>query len=229
MTGKRKDLIFMICSNCGNTTDNGVSFCPYCGKKIEDMIDLEKKSAAVNDVFASQETVHNDSPAAPVPAFGNETRQNVPPVPSAPAFGDETRQNVPPVPPVPPAPAFGDETRQNVPPVSPAPAFTEETRQNVPPVMPPPAFSREPGSAPIPPVTPVPAFNGAPRPNVPPTAPVKSPNVPPMPAQPVRTAPKKKKEFFGVGAFALCLVIIGLLSASTGIFAYLYFSLLGVL
>ena len=46
----------MICRNCGNTTDDGILFCPYCGKKIEEIIDLEKKTAAVNDVFASSET-----------------------------------------------------------------------------------------------------------------------------------------------------------------------------
>jgi len=37
------------------------------------------------------------------------------------------------------------------------------------------------------------------------------------------------KEFFGKGAFAFCLVVIGLLAASTGIFAGLYFSLLGLI
>ena len=36
-------------------------------------------------------------------------------------------------------------------------------------------------------------------------------------------------EFFGKGAFMFCLLIIGLLSVSTGIFAGLYFSLLGSL
>lgn len=38
--------------------------------------------------------------------------------------------------------------------------------------------------------------------------------------------PEKPKTFFGTGALIFCLVIIGLLSISTGMFAGLYFSLL---
>lgn len=38
--------------------------------------------------------------------------------------------------------------------------------------------------------------------------------------------PEKPKTFFGTGALVFCLVIIGLLSISTGMFAGLYFSLL---
>lgn len=38
--------------------------------------------------------------------------------------------------------------------------------------------------------------------------------------------PQAEKVFFGKGALAFCLVIIGLLAISTGVFAGLYFSLL---
>ena len=41
----------------------------------------------------------------------------------------------------------------------------------------------------------------------------------------ITTAPEKTKTDFGKGALAFCLVIIGLLAISTGIFAGLYFSL----
>lgn len=41
------------------------------------------------------------------------------------------------------------------------------------------------------------------------------------------TSLKPEKEFFGRGAFILCLVVIALLAGSTGAFAYLYFALLG--
>lgn len=46
-----------------------------------------------------------------------------------------------------------------------------------------------------------------------------------------RPAPRKraKKEFFGTGAFVLCLMLILLLSASTGVFAYLYFAAIGAI
>jgi hypothetical protein len=181
----------MICINCGNTVDNGVLFCPFCGKKIEDMVDLEKKSVAVNDVFEG--SAPSDAPFVP-------TAPPTPPVPPVPAFSEA------PKPPVPPVPAFSEAPK---PPVPPVPAFSEAPK---PPVSPVPAFSE----APKPPVNPVPTYNPAPKPQ-------------PQPVQPVRTAPKKKKEFFGAGAFALCLAVIGILAASTGIFAYLYFSLLGVL
>ena len=42
----------------------------------------------------------------------------------------------------------------------------------------------------------------------------------------ITAAPEKTKTDFGKGALAFCLVIIGLLAISTGIFAGLYFSLL---
>lgn len=58
------------------------------------------------------------------------------------------------------------------------------------------------------------------------------PPPPPMPGEVNRKPPKPKKEekpktFFGKGAFALCLVIIGILSCSTTVFATLFFTLLG--
>ncbi len=50
-------------------------------------------------------------------------------------------------------------------------------------------------------------------------------NQPPvMPYVPEK--PQAEKVFFGKGALAFCLVIIGLLAISTGVFAGLYFSLL---
>ena len=45
----------------------------------------------------------------------------------------------------------------------------------------------------------------------------------------VNSEPPKDKEYFGKGALALCLVVIGLLAASTGVFAGLYFSLVGMI
>lgn len=47
---------------------------------------------------------------------------------------------------------------------------------------------------------------------------------PPPPVVPEIKAPKepKPKTFFGVGALVICLVTIGLLSISTGVFAALY-------
>ena len=132
----------MICRNCGNEAEDNVLFCPFCGKKIDEMKDSEKKSAAVSDVFG-------DSPV-------------------------QTETTVP-------------------------------------------AF--EPKS----PVTPVPTFE--PKPQAIPL--VQPAQIPPVQKQTEGTAPKKEKEFFGVGAFVLCLVVIGILAASTGVFASLYFSLLG--
>ena len=38
---------------------------------------------------------------------------------------------------------------------------------------------------------------------------------------------QEEKYFFGVGAFVLCAVMIGLLSVSTGVFAALYFNAIG--
>ncbi len=47
----------------------------------------------------------------------------------------------------------------------------------------------------------------------------------PEPAIPVVPEPvKKEKTYFGTGALVFCLVVIGLLAISTGIFAGLYFS-----
>lgn len=46
---------------------------------------------------------------------------------------------------------------------------------------------------------------------------------------PQPAAPVKEKEYFGKGALALCLIVIGLLAASTGVFACLYFSLVGMI
>ncbi len=39
--------------------------------------------------------------------------------------------------------------------------------------------------------------------------------------------PEQDKDFFGRGAFIFCLLLIMLLAASTGMFAYLYFSAIG--
>ena len=39
----------------------------------------------------------------------------------------------------------------------------------------------------------------------------------------------KEKEFFGKGAFILCLVVIAILAAAAGMFAYMYFSLIGMI
>lgn len=56
--------------------------------------------------------------------------------------------------------------------------------------------------------------------------------VPPPPPMPVgnnvmRSKEEKPKTFFGKGALAVCLVIIGILSCSTTVFATLFFTLLG--
>ena len=55
------------------------------------------------------------------------------------------------------------------------------------------------------------------------------PPPPPMPGAQNRKPPKeeKPKTFFGKGALAICLIIIGLLSCSTTVFATLFFTLLG--
>ena len=39
----------------------------------------------------------------------------------------------------------------------------------------------------------------------------------------------REKEYFGGGALALCLVVIGILAVSTGVFASLYFSAIGAI
>lgn len=56
-----------------------------------------------------------------------------------------------------------------------------------------------------------------------PQAPAYSAEQPVMPFVPEKTEPEKV--YFGKGALAFCLVIIGLLAISTGVFAGLYFSL----
>ncbi len=48
-----------------------------------------------------------------------------------------------------------------------------------------------------------------------------------FPERPV-PAPKEK-EFFGVGAFVACIAVIAVLAISTGVFAYLYFSQIGII
>ena len=58
------------------------------------------------------------------------------------------------------------------------------------------------------------------------------PPPPPIPGAVNIKPPKPKKEekpktFFGKGAFALCLILIGILSCSTTVFATLFFTLLG--
>lgn len=55
------------------------------------------------------------------------------------------------------------------------------------------------------------------------------PPPPPMPGIYNNVPPKqeKPKTFFGKGALALCLIIIGILSCSTTVFATLFFTLLG--
>ena len=45
--------------------------------------------------------------------------------------------------------------------------------------------------------------------------------------QPVTAPEPKERGFFGVGAFVLCLVVIGLLAGTAGTFAFLYFSAIG--
>ena len=42
--------------------------------------------------------------------------------------------------------------------------------------------------------------------------------------KPFNAAPEQEKTYFGKGALVFCLVVIGLLAISTGVFAGLYFS-----
>lgn len=51
------------------------------------------------------------------------------------------------------------------------------------------------------------------------------PPLPPPPAVPKQR--KKTKTYFGTGALVFCLILIAILSVSTGIFAGLYFSIAG--
>lgn len=94
----------------------------------------------------------------------------------------------------------------------------------------------EPVPAPTPAPVPTPATIPAPAPVPTPvetrvsnsfSSPVPPP--PPMPGAQNRKPPKeeKPKTFFGKGALAICLIIIGLLSCSTTVFATLFFTLLG--
>lgn len=64
------------------------------------------------------------------------------------------------------------------------------------------------------------------------TAPVQPVNIapppPPVPYMEVRAEkPKKEATFFGKGALIACLVVIGILSCSTTVFATLFFTILG--
>ncbi|MBR5090286.1 MAG: hypothetical protein IK093_12730, partial [Ruminiclostridium sp.] len=59
--------------------------------------------------------------------------------------------------------------------------------------------------------------------------PAAAPYIPVSKSAPVTAGPEKKKEFFGVGALVACLVVIALLSASTGVFAALYFTTVGAI
>ena len=127
----------MICRKCFNEIEAGALFCPFCGTRIQDMIDSDRKSAAVEDVFGSQIT--DDPAGAPQPAQYR-------------------------------VPAADTHTA--------SPAYTAA-------------------------------------------------EMPAVPAKPDK--PAKEKEFFGAGAFALCLVVIALLAGSTGVFAGLYFSLIGAI
>ena len=77
------------------------------------------------------------------------------------------------------------------------------------------------------PVTAVPAFETSASETVPPVSSTYSASWSAPVIQPVipeKEAPEKV--FFGKGALTFCLVIIGLLAISTGVFAGLYFSLL---
>ena len=44
-----------------------------------------------------------------------------------------------------------------------------------------------------------------------------------------KTEEKQNNEFFGKGAFALCVIVIALLAATAGVYAALYYSAIGVL
>lgn len=55
----------MICRNCLKELEPGAAFCPVCGSKVTDMLNSEKKSAAVSDVFGSTVT-DTAEPVSPV-------------------------------------------------------------------------------------------------------------------------------------------------------------------
>lgn len=133
----------MICNKCFNVLEEGVKFCPLCGTRVADIIESEKKSSAVNDVFGGNDAIPTDN------IESDYTHGQQIPV------EDTVRQ----------------EPRQTTS-YTYTPTYTQEAK--------------------------------------------------PLPEP-------KEKEFFGKGAFILCLIIIALLSASTGMFAYMYFSLIGAI
>ena len=105
---------------------------------------------------------------------------------------------------------------------TPAPAQTA-----APAPVPTPVTAQAPMSAPVPAPIPRPVEMRA---NSGFSSPVPPP--PPIPGAVNVKPPKPKKEekpktFFGKGAFALCLILIGILSCSTTVFATLFFTLLG--
>jgi len=53
--------------------------------------------------------------------------------------------------------------------------------------------------------------------------------VPPTVKKPDKAKKKNEKEFFGIGALIFCLIVIALLAGAAGMFAYLYFALLGAI
>lgn len=54
-----------------------------------------------------------------------------------------------------------------------------------------------------------------------------APPPPPIPYKEKKAKPEKEKTYFGKGALIACLVVIGILSCSTTVFATLFFTLLG--
>lgn len=54
-----------------------------------------------------------------------------------------------------------------------------------------------------------------------------APPPPPVPYKEKKRKPEKEPAFFGKGALIACLIVIGILSCSTTVFATLFFTLLG--
>lgn len=54
-----------------------------------------------------------------------------------------------------------------------------------------------------------------------------APPPPPIPYKEKKAKPEREKTYFGKGALIACLVVIGILSCSTTVFATLFFTLLG--
>lgn len=54
-----------------------------------------------------------------------------------------------------------------------------------------------------------------------------APPPPPVPYKEKKAKPEKEPTFFGKGALIACLIVIGILSCSTTVFATLFFTLLG--